>query len=134
MHFPTFLICHIPLPSAFPYLFPNHVHPLPHCTLLPLPLPFHFRLPPLPSSFTPILCHPPSPPFLPHPLPSLHICLLPTPFQFHTPLLLCPSLPISLQLWHSWHSPPTSNTYPINLYFNPLLPATPLSILFPSSF
>src|SRR6218665_814816 len=64
-------------------------------------------------------------PFLPHPLPYAHVLLLRSDSIGPTPYL-CPILSISRQLPISWPSPPSSNTHPISLYFNPLIQATPI--------
>ena len=77
-------------------------------------------------------------------LPSIHFPILHLRFTFPSlrrhsdPIFPYSSLPlplpISLKLPLSWPFHYTSNTYPINLYFKPLSPASRLSKLFPPLF
>ena len=88
------------------------------------------------SSISDSHCHPTSPESFPHRLPFLS----PTPFRSNALIFISFSalLPISLQLQLFWSFPYTAtihvHVYPINLYFRPLLLATLLSTLLPSSF
>lgn len=62
-----------------------------------------------------------------HFCPSLSSCIAYIPYPiFFLPTLRCPPLPIFLQLPLS---PPTYNTYSINLYFNWLLPLNTLPFI-----
>lgn len=125
---PSSHFLHSPLPLQS-CLFPSTCILLPlhsnACWLLlpssPIPSPFPTLLLSNPP-FSSLTCHPPSLHFCPCPL-FPPIFFRSTTLRSHT-LLLRPPRSISLQLALFWPSPSTSNAYPINLYIDPLLPAT----------